>query len=164
MRENCLEIIYFVFTSWMKKVITSNGEVLHCLLMVSPEKHRKENPNVSRKGNVVIANVFHGCVLCLFLPVWVRWSSYRLILVQTPRTRMPAGLGGTQKEKAGSWVSLGLFLWKRVSCRVYNVFLYLVREHMKCNWKKSIPALILPFPGWLWVNCSSSLLCPFLHL
>lgn len=71
MRENCLEIIYFVFTSWMKKVITSNGEVLHCLLMVSPEKHRKENPNVSRKGNVVIANVFRGCVLCLFLPVWV---------------------------------------------------------------------------------------------
>lgn len=69
------------------------------------QKQRNENPNISKKGNVVLASVLCGCALLLFPP----YLSQR-ILVQTdldtrPKTRMPAGLGPSQKEEAGSWVS-----------------------------------------------------------
>lgn len=55
--------------------------------------------------NAAVTEVFCGRVLCLFLPVCVRGSWYRLSLVQGSEARMPAGPGSTQKEEAGSWVS-----------------------------------------------------------
>lgn len=57
------------------------------------------------RENAVVTKVFCGHVLCLFLPVCVRSSWYRLTLVQDSEARMPAGHASTQKEEAGSWVS-----------------------------------------------------------
>lgn len=56
------------------------------------EKQRNENPNISEKGNVVVANVLSGGALLLF-PLYLN----QRILVQTdldtrPERRMPAGL------------------------------------------------------------------------
>lgn len=44
----------------MGKVLASNGEVLHCLLMVSTEKQRNENPDVSKKGKCCHCHVLWG--------------------------------------------------------------------------------------------------------
>lgn len=85
----------------MEKMITSNGEVLHYSLMVSTQKHKNKNSNVLRKRKYCHSQCVLWLCLCLLLSVWVRRSWYRLSLVQDPKTRMPAGLGGAQKEKAG---------------------------------------------------------------
>lgn len=55
----------------MELVVTSNQEVLHSWVF-STEQQGNENPDVSKKENVVVANVFCDQVLCLSLPPWVR--------------------------------------------------------------------------------------------
>lgn len=93
MMENCLEIIYFIFASWMKKVITSNGEVLHCLLMVSPEKHRKENPNVSKKGK---------CCHCQCVP-WLCPLPFPSCLGQMIFIQTDLGTDSRNKNACWTW-------------------------------------------------------------
>lgn len=55
----------------MELVVTSNPEVLHSWVF-STEQQGNENPDVSKKENVVVANVLCDQVLCLSLPPWVR--------------------------------------------------------------------------------------------
>lgn len=59
-----------------------------------------------RRENVVVASVFCGYVLCLFLPVWVRGFWYRLTLVQDSKISMPAEHGSTQTERRGCILGL----------------------------------------------------------
>lgn len=83
---------------WRRMCLFMGREVLCWLLMVSTEKQRNENPDISKKGNGVIARVFCGRVLCSFLPTWVRGSCYGLTLVQNPRLECYWTWGFTERR------------------------------------------------------------------
>lgn len=142
---SCLEIIYFI--SHLRDgegcCLLMGREVLRCLLMVSTEKQRNENADISKKCH-------NQRVLWLCLLFFHPYRSQRILvctdLDSRHKARMPAGLGASQKKEAGSWGILGWFLQKGMSYR--NVFLFPVMEPVKYNWKKGIPALTFPFLRW----------------
>lgn len=95
--KSCLEIIYFISTSQLEKVITSNEEVLHCLLMVSTEKHRNKTQKIQGRGNVVIANVFF--VFSFYLG---QMTFIQIDLGIRSQDKNECWTWGTQKDEAGS--------------------------------------------------------------
>lgn len=98
--ESCLEIIYFIshLLDGEGCCLLTGREVLRCLLMVSTEKQRNENADISKKCH-------SQCVLWLCLLLFHPYRSQRILvctdLDSRHKARMPAGLGASQKKRLG---------------------------------------------------------------